>query len=153
VFGTPLRGSGYLVTKDLVLTAGHVATSSRYGIRTATSERVFEALTRWNGLDDSGIDAALLQIVDADWNPPPTTPSRFGELLSPTTSLRVHAEGFPAFQRQPDGLWDVEHLAGVVATGTRSLSRRRDHPAARSRCGRASPGRPCARGWRTTANI
>jgi tetratricopeptide (TPR) repeat protein len=51
-------------------------------------------------------------------------PQRFGRLIADKGTVRVQAQGFPEFQLQPNGLWDIEELNGEVPAGTRALSKR-----------------------------
>lgn len=65
-----------------------------------------------------------MEVDGAGWEPEPLPPIRFGRLVADSGSVRVSAQGFPEFQRQPDGRCDLEELSGRVPAGTRALSRR-----------------------------
>jgi hypothetical protein len=128
--GNVERGSGYLVTSQLVLTAAHV-------IAGAVSIRVrFDADQdkEWTAdvetrLSDLGADIALLSIVESSIIPPraelAVKPAVFGRILRPPVDCE--AVGFPLFKLRDDRMRpgadglpsqyrDSKHATGTATT-------------------------------------
>ena len=71
------------------------------------------------------MDAALVEVTDADWEPPQSwaeggAGQRFGELVTTVAGHRVTARGFPRFQRDARGRLD-EQVDGRISPGTGSI--------------------------------
>jgi hypothetical protein len=68
--GGPARertGSGYLIAARLFLTAGHsVSGATRVEIQLISQRRSMRCAVLWEGTAD-GLDAALLEVEEADW--------------------------------------------------------------------------------------
>ncbi|WP_432198791.1 trypsin-like peptidase domain-containing protein [Streptomyces sp. bgisy027] len=123
-------GSGYRVSPRLVLTAGHVirpesgASYTNPFVRLLTGDRQWQVRIVWCRLDRR-MDAALLEITDADWEPPSEEPSvRWGVLSNSAPGVPCAASGFPMAQRQENGLRDTDQLAGTINPGTGVLRHR-----------------------------
>lgn len=103
--GAKQRGSGYLVTDWLVLTAAHVlAGAVGVGVRfnaDQAGEWSAQAETAWS---DSGLDIALLHIVGSSIAPPGMAPVvgrvRYGRITRPPVDCE--ALGFPLFKVRQD---------------------------------------------------
>ncbi|QNE73913.1 hypothetical protein F0344_04230 [Streptomyces finlayi] len=109
-------GSGYLIAPRLVLTAAHVVPSphapGEVTVALAESDVRYPAVVRWRGLDDDGVDAALLEIPAevGGWMPPGTLrgargrrPQRWGRCATSGTEVAVAATGYPRMQRAVAG--------------------------------------------------
>ncbi|OKK03063.1 tetratricopeptide repeat protein [Streptomyces sp. CB02400] len=123
-------GSGYRVGPALVLTAAHVVQPETGGpgtelfVRLLTEDRRWQVRTVWCRLDRR-MDAALLEISDPEWRPPPGEPGvRWGVLSGSAPGVPCAASGFPMSQRQDNGLRDTDQLSGSIDPGTGVLRHR-----------------------------
>src|SRR5262245_6109804 len=94
--GVGTRGSGYVLTSRLVLTAGHVATPPECRVRGVPDDREWPARMVWSGADQD-LDVALLQVDGDDWPVAVTDVPIFGRLITDDVSVPVVAQGFPEF--------------------------------------------------------
>ncbi|EST36681.1 peptidoglycan-binding protein [Streptomyces roseochromogenus] len=123
--GSSLRGSGYLVRADTILTAAHVvAGAQQIRVRSEKGGTVLwdgEAEAAWS---DETIDVAVLAL-----SAPPkvlgrTRAAAFGAVRDRDVGLKCSALGFPLFKRRQDaaGVYrDSFHARGEIAplTGRR----------------------------------
>ncbi|MEW2077815.1 trypsin-like peptidase domain-containing protein [Streptomyces sp. NPDC013433] len=123
-------GSGYRVGPALVLTAAHVirpetgTPGTELFVRRLTGDRRWQVRTVWCRLDRR-MDAALLEISDPEWEPPPGEPGvRWGVLSGSAPGVPCAASGFPMSQRQDNGLRDTDQLSGSINPGTGVLRHR-----------------------------
>ena len=95
-------GSGYLIAPRLVLTSSHLlAPGADVTVSVpASAGGRFAAAVRWDG--GSALDAAVLEVTDADWSPPPTLQGHFsrhvqrwGRCVTAGSTVPVAAMGFP----------------------------------------------------------
>ncbi|MET8308816.1 serine protease [Micromonospora sp. NPDC005173] len=111
-----MRGSGCLIGRDLVLTAGHVVgplgASCRVRLH-GTEERDGVVIWRANHL---GLDAALVQVPQAGW-PEGTPASRYGELVGPHP-VECLTVGYPLASVNADGESKLDENPWLVAPGT-----------------------------------
>ncbi|MEU8527788.1 tetratricopeptide repeat-containing serine protease family protein [Streptomyces sp. NPDC048629] len=108
-------GSGYLVAPRLVLTAAHVVPRGTEITVTlpgpglvadaAAEPRPWRAAVRWRR-EDEAADAALVEVTDDDWRPPPSfagNPNRrvqrWGLLVTAAVEQPVSCLGFPRMGR------------------------------------------------------
>ncbi|MEW2404533.1 serine protease [Streptomyces sp. NPDC046862] len=125
--GPGRRGSGYLVSQGLVLTAAHVVEGAQ-SVRVRfeadrPGERTVEAAVEWR---HAGIDVAVLKLqgdADTDADIPSVS---FGRVEEQDAVLRCTALGFPRFKLRTDGdgsrFRDAEHMDATCAV----LSNRRE---------------------------
>jgi tetratricopeptide (TPR) repeat protein len=121
-------GSGYLVAPRLVLTAAHVVAGLRpheqAQVRFLSGAKVWRCRLVWpesGAGGETALDAALLEICDAEWEPPPGAGlTRWGRLTSSVPGIACEMAGFPWAQRRPDGTREVEQRVGTInpITGT-----------------------------------
>ena len=71
-------------------------------------------------------DAALVEIIDADWVPPRISPVRFGRITGQTVGVTCEATGFPRVLRDPDGTRDSDQAVGIIYPGSRRVVGRYD---------------------------
>jgi tetratricopeptide (TPR) repeat protein len=126
--GGPARertGSGYLIAARLFLTAGHsVSGATRVEIQLISQRRSMRCAVLWEGTAD-GLDAALLEVEEADWpDDAPGNPVRFGMLATLRPGIACESMGFPSIQRDAQGNLDVVHASGHVNPGDRLLGQR-----------------------------
>jgi len=124
-------GTGYLIAARLVLTAGHVLAGgpgSRAEVRCPDAgPGGFVASVRWRQVTGA-VDAALAEIDDPAWVPPPSWSAgrgmqRFGELVTTVPGQPATARGFPRLQRESGGRFD-EQVHGRISPGTGELAGR-----------------------------
>jgi tetratricopeptide (TPR) repeat protein len=120
-------GSGYRITTDLVLTAGHVVVD--YGLTIGDAVEILPLdKDRWCSgtvawLGGTTMDAAVIR---ADPSVMSDLPEAFrlqwGRLAvdEPVTAVAV---GFPWAQERPDRIRDTEHMVGFIAPLTGSIAR------------------------------
>jgi hypothetical protein len=115
-----LRGSGYLIGRSLVLTAGHVVVDpvEHCEVRALGTDRWLPGETVWRSVEP---DAALLRLREpadvADGVP------RLGELdRSAGEPVPCQAVGFPGFQRQAADRREAEQLQGEILPLSGSVS-------------------------------
>ncbi|WFE31699.1 serine protease [Micromonospora sp. WMMD975] len=110
------RGSGHVVGRNLILTAGHVVGPLGATCRVRVhgdAER--DGAVVWRA-DHLHLDAALVQVPQAGW--PESTPDiRYGELAGPQP-VECLTVGYPLASVDADGRSGVEEHAWLVAPGT-----------------------------------
>jgi TPR repeat protein len=120
-------GSGFLLSTHLVLTAGHVVFAKsgnplapvlvQLPGRPPARARVVWPLRRGK------LDAALVEVTDPAWRPPPRmVPPRLGRLTGRAARIPCEAVGFPRVLREPDATRESEHLDGHINPGNRVIS-------------------------------
>lgn len=129
-------GSGTLVGPRLVLTAAHVVfdEDGQPAPRTQVGppeRELFDGRILWPdsylpGTQVERCDAALLEIADEKWVPPPLRPARWGRLVGRLAEVFCEAKGFPRVLRDPDGTRDSDHVAGTINPGSHRLAQRYD---------------------------
>jgi len=118
------RGSGYQISKDMVLTAAHVVTDAMIiNVRMDAdleAEFMTAATVTWR---DANVDLAVLAL--SQQRPASVVPPRFARLHDRPGEIEIHTAGFPKWKMRtdPDGrtFRDFCSATGTVAT----LSNRR----------------------------
>jgi hypothetical protein len=128
--GTTKMGSGYLVAERLVLTAAHVVftddgVAGSVTLRPVGAQRPLSGRVVWPP-EQGPLDAAVVEITEADWRPPRLGPPRWGRLTGRAARIDCEAMGFPRVLREPDGTREAEQLDGHLNPGTRLVGRRYD---------------------------
>src|SRR5215218_6811067 len=128
--GTTKMGSGYLVTERLVLTAAHVVftddgVAGSVTLRPVGAQRPLGGRVVWPP-ERGPVDAAVVEITEADWRAPRLGPLRWGRLTGQAGRISCEAIGFPRVLREPDGTREPDHLDGHINPGTRLIGRRYD---------------------------
>jgi Tetratricopeptide repeat len=128
--GTTAMGSGYLVAGRLVLTAAHVVfgddgVAGSVTLRPMGTQRPLRGRVVWPP-EHGPVDAAVVQITEADWRPPRLGPLRWGRLTGQAGRIGCEAMGFPRVLREPDGTRESEQLDGHLNPGSRLVGRRYD---------------------------
>jgi tetratricopeptide (TPR) repeat protein len=123
--GRASTSSGYLIAERLFLTAAHgVVGASGVEIQLTGRRRPMRCVVLWEGTAD-GLDAALLEVEEADWpDDAPVTAVRFGRLATLLPGTACESMGFPSVQRDARGNLDVVHATGRVNPGDRLLGQR-----------------------------
>ncbi|WP_175409796.1 trypsin-like peptidase domain-containing protein [Streptomyces sp. TRM64462] len=115
------RGSGYLISAGLVLTAAHVVADATGTVVRCDADRSGEwsapAAVTWA---DQGSDLAVLTFVPPAGAPAVVEPARFARIADDRHGVfRVHAAGFPLWKRRrrADGTYfrEVHQADGTVA--------------------------------------
>jgi tetratricopeptide (TPR) repeat protein len=129
--GKTSMGSGYLLGERLVLTAAHVvftdsgAVAESVKVRPIGLQRFAAGRVVWPQ-QRGDVDAAVVEITDADWRPPRLRPVRWGRLTGQAGRVACEAVGFPRILRELDGTRESEQLDGHLNPGTRLVGRRYD---------------------------
>jgi tetratricopeptide (TPR) repeat protein len=128
--GTSKMGSGYLVAERLVLTAAHVVftdegVAGSVTLRPLGAQRPLGGRVVWRP-ERRPVDAALVEITEADWRAPRLGPLRWGRLTGQAARIACEAMGFPRVLREADGTREAEQLDGHLNPGTRLVGRRYD---------------------------
>ncbi|MFE1384097.1 tetratricopeptide repeat protein [Streptomyces sp. NPDC058740] len=128
------RGSGYLVSDRLILTAAHVVRGAGGGFEPTLEVRFLQgspegdaplaARLVWVRYDgpENGVDAALVEVTAPDWEPPSGVhPVVWGSLDGDEPGIRVQVAGFPNAANMRTGT-DADQVAAVVnpLSGARS---------------------------------
>ncbi|HEY9367811.1 trypsin-like peptidase domain-containing protein, partial [Streptomyces sp.] len=159
-------GSGYLVAPRLVLTAAHVVPAGAdvtvaphapgLVADAADEPRQSSAAVRWRR-EDEAVDAALVEVAEADWQPPPSfagNPNRrmqrWGLLVTTAAEQPVTCLGFPRMGRavpEPGGppRRAAEQLAARISPLTGATAHRYELLGAHSPYG--SAGDDAASPW------
>jgi hypothetical protein len=110
-------GSGYLVTDQLILTAGHVIRgATRVDVRPLGTAEWLVSTSVWPG--DSEVDITLLRPQRPERLSTRRAPVRWGSVRSATEPISCTAVGFPWAQARPTGrreVRDTEQIFGHVA--------------------------------------
>jgi tetratricopeptide (TPR) repeat protein len=128
--GTTTMGSGYLVAERLVLTAAHVVftdagIAGSVTLRPMGAQRALRGRVVWPP-EHGPLDAAVVEILEADWRTPRLAPVRWGRLTGQAGRIGCEAMGFPRVLREPDGTRESEQFDGHLNPGTRLVGRRYD---------------------------
>ncbi|MET9348733.1 tetratricopeptide repeat protein [Streptomyces termitum] len=134
VWASRRRGSGYLVSDRLVLTAAHVVRGAEGEFESTLEVRFLRgsgeggapltarlAWARYDG-PESGVDAAFVEITDPGWEPPAgARPVVWGSLDGDEPGVRVQVAGFPSASSTRTDT-DTDQVAAVVnpLSGARS---------------------------------
>ncbi|MFM9539884.1 trypsin-like peptidase domain-containing protein [Streptomyces turgidiscabies] len=120
-------GTGHLLDDGLVLTAGHVvrgATKAR--IRLLGDDSLWHCSVVWcryDSVNGTGVDAALLRIEDAGFREPEGLPPLLWGRLGTGSRCRVEAVGFPAgmhvFEEGALSFRDTAQITGHITPGSR----------------------------------
>jgi hypothetical protein len=115
---TASRGSGYLISETLVITAKHVVFTAAGSPRPEIFvQDIYEV--GWNEgtivwpTHGSDLDIAVIQLSNANTTIRLRQKTRFGRFTG-TESVRCQALGFPRFLRDLSGRRDIDHLTGQV---------------------------------------
>jgi TPR repeat protein len=116
--GADSFGSGYLIRPDLVLTAAHVVFSGSdlppdfVAVRFSRARQWLEGQVIWPTRRGS-VDAALIRITHAAWQPPAMAPARIGMLTGRTREVDCLSVGFPR-SMAINRLRDTGQLHGTI---------------------------------------
>ncbi|CAM5620752.1 hypothetical protein SAVIM338S_05809 [Streptomyces avidinii] len=134
VWASRRRGSGYLFSDRLILTAAHVVRNADGDFESALEVRFLHgspegdaplaarlAWVRYDGME-SGVDAAFVEITAPGWEPPSGVhPVVWGSLDGDEPGIRVQVAGFPSASNMRTDT-DADQVAAVVnpLSGARS---------------------------------
>ncbi|MER5890566.1 tetratricopeptide repeat protein [Streptomyces sp. NPDC001941] len=113
-------GSGYLVAPRLVLTSAHVVERRGAPVQLYRpgGGAVFDGVVVWCGTPGGRADAALVEIDDDMWKPPPGADARWGRLVTDHPSQPCATWGVPDVVQRPGAGVETAQLAGTTNPGS-----------------------------------
>jgi len=130
-------GSGYLIAPRLVLTSAHVVGDSATALTVfrMAREGTYTARVVWCGRAEGTDDAALVEIDDPEWSPPPLRPVIWGRSVTHEPRIACRTWGLPDFAQRAGKPAETEQPTGTLnpgdgLSGYRHILHLTDHPPA-----------------------
>ncbi|GAA4536936.1 tetratricopeptide repeat protein [Amycolatopsis samaneae] len=118
-------GSGYVVAPRLVLTSAHVVRAPGEPVTVFRPGRAgqFAGRVRWCGTPGGRDDAALVEVDDAAWTPPPGVVA-FGHTVTHRTGIPCVTWGSPELVQRAGRPAEVAQVSGTFNAGDRMVGDR-----------------------------
>jgi tetratricopeptide (TPR) repeat protein len=115
------RGSGYVIADRLVLTGAHATppVGGRVSVRVLAAAGAARGVVVWRGTPGGRDDAALVQIDDPAWRPPPGSAPPWGRVVTNRPGIDAHAWGFPHWLQRPGQQLESWQPSGTLNPGNR----------------------------------
>ncbi|MEU0237284.1 tetratricopeptide repeat protein [Nocardiopsis sp. NPDC006198] len=118
-------GSGCVIASHLLLTSAHVVPppGGEVSFFTATDARVHTGRVTWRGTPGGMDDAALVEITDPGWAPPPLR-TRWGRLVTNRPGTPCHTWGYPDLVQRQGRPVETAQPSGTLNPGDRMIGHR-----------------------------
>ncbi|WP_214516708.1 P-loop NTPase, partial [Nocardia salmonicida] len=119
VTGAGGAGSGYLVAPGLVLTSAHVVGQQATEVTVIRPGHpgTYTARVAWSGRAGGVSDAALVEIEDPAWVPPPVRPVVWGRCVTHQPGIACRTWGMPDFAQRTGKPSETEQPTGTINPG------------------------------------
>ncbi|MGW8437670.1 hypothetical protein ACWGKS_21185 [Nocardiopsis sp. NPDC055879] len=112
-------GSGSVIAPRLVLTSAHAVpqVGGDVSFFTVTDDHTYAGRVAWRGTPHERDDAALVEITDPNWTPPPVH-TRWGRLVTEQPGTPCHTWGYPDLVQRQGHSIETAQLSGNINPGT-----------------------------------